>query len=153
MYAQAISLRRSCVRWIGGAALSFIDSQLITTQPGVFLCGLAAAVLLGLQRRDLHARAGLAIVLVCAGLVVYNDPTEGPADSFAPLSRSLAASSAGGLVMYFVLVLLVPNLSGLLAASQDWYANLQPWVDLPYAQTYLFDGMHTGAQWAHVAPP
>ena len=39
--------------WIGSAALSFVDSQLITTQPGVFLCGMGAAVLLGLQRRDL----------------------------------------------------------------------------------------------------
>ena len=38
-----------------------------------------------------------------------------------------------------------------MAASQDWYAKLQPWVDLPYAQTYLFEGMHTGAQWAHIA--
>jgi ABC-2 type transport system permease protein len=60
-------------------------------------------------------------------------------------------SSAGGLVMYFVLVLVVPNLSALLATSQDWYHDLQPWVDLPYAQSYLFEGMETGAQWAHVA--
>jgi ABC-type transport system involved in multi-copper enzyme maturation permease subunit len=63
----------------------------------------------------------------------------------------LLRSSPGGLVLYFVLVLLVPNLSSLLAASQDWYAKLQPWVDLPFAQTYLFEGMHTGAQWAHLA--
>jgi signal transduction histidine kinase len=66
--------------WIGSAALSFVDSQLITTQPGIFLCGMGAAVLLGLQRRDLLARTGLAIVLVSAGVVVYNDPSEGPAD-------------------------------------------------------------------------
>ena len=71
--------------------------------------------------------------------------------SIGTMLGMLLRSSAGGLVMYFVLVLLVPNLSGLLAASQDWYANLQPWVDLPYAQTYLFEGMHTGAQWAHLA--
>src|SRR3954452_4852407 len=71
--------------WIGTAALRFVDSQLITTQPSVFLCGMGAAVLLGLQRRDLHARVGLAIVLVSAGAVVYNDPTEGPSDLvFAP---------------------------------------------------------------------
>jgi ABC-2 type transport system permease protein len=60
-------------------------------------------------------------------------------------------SSAGGLVTYFVLILLVPNLSSLLAASQSGYADLQPWVDLPFAQSFLFDGIHTGAQWAHVA--
>ena len=71
--------------------------------------------------------------------------------SIGTMLGMLLRSSAGGLVMYFVLVLLVPNLSGLLAASQDWYRHLQPWVDLPFAQTYLFEGMHTGAQWAHVA--
>jgi ABC-2 type transport system permease protein len=60
-------------------------------------------------------------------------------------------SSAGGLVMYFVLVLLVPNLTSLLATSQDWFRHLQPWVDLPFAQTYMFEGMHTGAEWAHIA--
>jgi ABC-2 type transport system permease protein len=62
----------------------------------------------------------------------------------------LLRSSAGGLVAYFVVTLLVPNLSGLLAASQEWFKHLQPWVDLGYAQTFLFDGMHTGAQWAHI---
>ena len=63
----------------------------------------------------------------------------------------LLRSSAGGLVAYFVLVLLVPNLTSLLATSQDWFKDLQPWVDLPFAQTSLFEGMHTGAEWAHVA--
>jgi ABC-2 type transport system permease protein len=71
--------------------------------------------------------------------------------SIGTMLGMLLRSSAGGLVMYFVLVLLVPNLSALLAASQDWYEKLQPWVDLPFAQSYLFEGMHTGAQWAHVA--
>ena len=63
----------------------------------------------------------------------------------------LLRSSAGGLVMYFVLVLLVPNLTSLLAASQGWFKDLQPWVDLPFAQTNLFEGMHTGEQWAQIA--
>jgi hypothetical protein len=63
----------------------------------------------------------------------------------------LLRSSAGGLVMYFVLVLLVPNLTSLLAASQNWFKDLQPWVDLPFAQTNLFEGMHTGEQWAQIA--
>ena len=62
----------------------------------------------------------------------------------------LLRSSAGGLVMYFVVVLLIPNLSNLLAESQSWFKQLQPWVDLSYAQTYLFEGMQTGAEWAHV---
>ena len=71
--------------------------------------------------------------------------------SIGTMLGMLLLSSAGGLVMYFVLVLLVPNLTSLLAASQDWFRHLQPWVDLPFAQTSLFEGMHTGAEWAHVA--
>jgi len=66
--------------WIGGAALTILDNQVISTQPGVFLCGMGAAVLLGSQRRRLEARVGLAIVVVCAGVVVSYDPSEGPAD-------------------------------------------------------------------------
>ena len=62
----------------------------------------------------------------------------------------LIRNSAAGLVTYFVITLLVPTVSGLLAASQQWFADLQPWVDLNYAQGFLFEGMHTGAQWAHV---
>jgi hypothetical protein len=63
----------------------------------------------------------------------------------------LLRSSAGGLVTYFVITLLVPTVSGLLAASQEWFAKVQPWVDLDLARSFLFDGMHTGAQWAHLA--
>jgi ABC-2 type transport system permease protein len=70
--------------------------------------------------------------------------------SIGTMLGMLLRSSAGGLVTYFVVVLLVPNLSSLLAGSQDWFKHLQPWVDLGFAQTFLFDGMHTGAQWAHV---
>jgi ABC-2 type transport system permease protein len=63
----------------------------------------------------------------------------------------LLRSSAGGLVTYFVITLLVPTLSGLLAASQNWYEKVQPWVDLNFAQSFLFEGMHTGTQWAQIA--
>jgi ABC-2 type transport system permease protein len=63
----------------------------------------------------------------------------------------LLRSSAGGLVTYFVITLLVPTMSGLLATSQEWFANLQPWVDLNFAQGFLFQGMTSAAQWAHVA--
>ncbi|HET9422501.1 MAG TPA: ABC transporter permease subunit [Nocardioides sp.] len=71
--------------------------------------------------------------------------------SIGAMLGMLLRSSAGGLVMYFVVVLVVPNLLGLLAASQSWFEDLQPWVDLTYAQSFLFEGMDTGAQWAHVA--
>ena len=39
----------------------------------------------------------------------------------------------------------------LLAASQDWFRDLQPWVDFNYAQGALFDGAHDRRpQWAHL---
>jgi hypothetical protein len=63
----------------------------------------------------------------------------------------LLRSSAAGLVAYFVITLLVPTLSGLLATSQSWYETVQPWVDLNLAQSFLFEGMHTGTQWAQLA--
>jgi len=63
----------------------------------------------------------------------------------------LLRSSPAGLVAYFVFSLLVPTVAGILASSQQWFADLQPWVDLNLAQSHLFDGMSTGAQWAHVA--
>jgi signal transduction histidine kinase len=66
--------------WIGSAALSFLDSQLITTQPGIFLCGMGASVLLGSLRHRTQVRVGLLVVLVCSAVVVSRDPTEGPDD-------------------------------------------------------------------------
>jgi ABC-2 type transport system permease protein len=63
----------------------------------------------------------------------------------------LLRSSAAGLVAYFVITLLVPTLSGLLATSQSWYEKVQPWVDLNLAQSFLFEGMQTATQWAQLA--
>ena len=85
---------------------------------------------------------GHAITIVLGNLVSL---------SIGTVLGMLLRSSAGGLVMYFVVVLLVPNLTSLLATSQSWFEDLQPWVDLPFAQTSLFEGMHTATQWAHVA--
>jgi ABC-2 type transport system permease protein len=63
----------------------------------------------------------------------------------------LFRSSAGALVAYFVYAFLLPTLSGALAASQDWFRHLQPWVDLNFAQSALFNGTLTGEQWANLA--
>jgi ABC-2 type transport system permease protein len=63
----------------------------------------------------------------------------------------LFRSSPVALVAYFVYALLVPTMSGYLATSQDGYRHLQPWVDLNYAQSFLFEGTLTGQQWAHLA--
>jgi ABC-2 type transport system permease protein len=64
----------------------------------------------------------------------------------------LIRSSSGAIAAYFVYSFLFPAVFGLLATSQDWFRELQPWVDVQYAQStlFLFDGALTGAQWAHV---
>jgi ABC-2 type transport system permease protein len=61
--------------------------------------------------------------------------------------------SAGAIVAYFVYSLVLPTLSGLLAMSQDWFRDLQPWIDVNYALGALFgfDGTVTGSEWAHIA--
>jgi ABC-type transport system involved in multi-copper enzyme maturation permease subunit len=63
----------------------------------------------------------------------------------------LIRSSAGALVAYFVYSLLLPTVAGILATSQEWFRDLQPWVDLNYAQAALFEGTLTAEQWANVA--
>ena len=63
----------------------------------------------------------------------------------------LIRSSAGALVAYFVYSLLLPTVSGILASSQEWFRDLQPWVDLNYAQSALFEGTLTAEQWANLA--
>jgi signal transduction histidine kinase len=72
--------------WLGSAALSLMDRQVVTTQAGVFLAGMGAALLLGGVRRGPWARLGLLIVLGCSALVVSRDPTHGAANLvFTPL--------------------------------------------------------------------
>lgn len=76
--------------WLGSAALSLVDGQLVTTPAGGFLAGLVAALLLGGVRRGPLARLGLLVVLGCAALVVYRDPTHSAANLvFTPLLFSV----------------------------------------------------------------
>jgi ABC-2 type transport system permease protein len=63
----------------------------------------------------------------------------------------LIRSSAAALVAYFVYSLLLPTVSGILASSQEWFRDLQPWVNLNYAQAALFEGTLTAEQWANLA--
>ena len=53
---------------------------------------------------------------------------------------------------YFIYQFLLPGVLGLLATSQSWFQDLQPWIDLQYAQSslFLFDGPLTGQQWANI---
>lgn len=62
----------------------------------------------------------------------------------------LFRSSPMALVAYFVYSLLVPTVIGYLASVQSGFADAQPWVDINYAQSVLFDGTIAGEQWAHL---
>jgi hypothetical protein len=63
----------------------------------------------------------------------------------------LVRSSPGALVAYFVYQFLLPTLALILAAQQDWFGRLQPWVDFDFAQSALYEGPLTSQQWAHLA--
>jgi hypothetical protein len=62
----------------------------------------------------------------------------------------LIRNSPGAIVAYFVYSFVLPTLSALLAANQQWFRDLQPWVDFNFAQGALFNGSLTGEQWANL---
>ena len=62
----------------------------------------------------------------------------------------LIRSSSGAIVAYFVYSFVLTGVLAVLAVSQDWFANLRPWVDVNFAQGVLFNGSPTGAEWAHI---
>ena len=63
----------------------------------------------------------------------------------------LIRNSAGAIVTYLVYSFVVPPLLGLLASSQEWFEELQPWVDFNFAQSRLYDGEMSGDHWAELA--
>ena len=65
----------------------------------------------------------------------------------------LIRSSTGAIVAYFVLTFVLPTISGLLAESQPWFRDLQPWIDFQLAQTglFVFDQALTAEQSSHIA--
>jgi ABC-type transport system involved in multi-copper enzyme maturation permease subunit len=62
----------------------------------------------------------------------------------------LIRNSAGAIVGYFVYSFVIPGIFGFLAATQDWFDKIQPWIDFNDAQTPLFDQGVTGEQWAQI---
>ena len=59
----------------------------------------------------------------------------------------LFRSSAGAIVGYFVSSLVLPVAFGTLAAFQEWFRDLQPWVDVNFAVTRLYDQTMTAEYW------
>ncbi|MFC7490784.1 MULTISPECIES: ABC transporter permease [unclassified Knoellia] len=62
----------------------------------------------------------------------------------------LIRNSPGAIVGYFVYNFVLTPLTMLLASSQEWFRDLQPWVDFNFAQGALFEGDLTGTQWAQL---
>ncbi len=61
----------------------------------------------------------------------------------------LMRSSSAAIVGYFVVSLVMPGIVELLALAQEWFKDLQPWVDWNYTQVDLFEGVtNTGEEWA-----
>jgi hypothetical protein len=63
----------------------------------------------------------------------------------------LFRSTPVALVAYFVTSFLMPTMFGLLATNQEGFRNQRRWVDLNYAQSFLFEGTLSGVQWARLA--
>jgi len=68
--------------WILATGLSFVDGQLIPFMVSLFPVGMASAFLLGYQRDNRRAWAGLGIVLGGITTVVYNIPGVATAELF-----------------------------------------------------------------------
>jgi ABC-2 type transport system permease protein len=64
----------------------------------------------------------------------------------------LLRASIGAVVAYFVYTFLLPTIFSLLAGSQQWFHDLQPWVDIQFAQSglFVFDRSLTSEQWANI---
>ncbi len=63
----------------------------------------------------------------------------------------LIRSSAGAVVAYCLYGFVAPGLLTLLAMSQQWFHDLQPWVDPNHTQDALLQGAFTTEQWAQLA--
>jgi signal transduction histidine kinase len=76
--------------WLFGAAVSFVDGNLIPFTSAVSAAGLLSAFLLGNLRNEKAAWLGLLAAISGAALVVYHDPTHEPAELFfVPLFFSI----------------------------------------------------------------
>jgi signal transduction histidine kinase len=77
--------------WLFGAALSFVDGELIPFAAGVYLAGMAAAFLLGNLREARLARIGLLVVVGSAAIIIYNLPDRAAGEFvFIPLLFAIA---------------------------------------------------------------
>jgi ABC-2 type transport system permease protein len=62
----------------------------------------------------------------------------------------LIRSTPGAIVAYFVYSFVLPTVFGALAAFQEWFRDIQLWIDFGAAQAPLFEDGPTGEQWAQI---
>lgn len=64
----------------------------------------------------------------------------------------LIRNSPGAIVAYLAYAFVFPTITGALAAFQEWFRDLQPWIDFSTAQVPLFSGSAiSGEEWAQMA--
>lgn len=63
----------------------------------------------------------------------------------------LLRSSPAAIVGYFVYQFVLSSLTMLLASTQQWFADVQPWVDFNYSQGMLFEVVPSAEHWAQLA--
>lgn len=59
-------------------------------------------------------------------------------------------NSPGAIVGYFVYALVLPASLGTLASFQDWFHDLQGWIDFNFASAALYDGLPSATEWAQL---
>lgn len=59
----------------------------------------------------------------------------------------LIRNTPGAIVGYFVYSFVLPGIFGTLAAFQEWFADLQPWVDINFTVGALYADLMTSEAW------
>jgi ABC-2 type transport system permease protein len=63
----------------------------------------------------------------------------------------LFRNSPGAIVAYFVYSFVLTAATEVLATSQEWFADIRPWVDFNFSQGSLFNGDVSAEQWGQLA--
>lgn len=64
----------------------------------------------------------------------------------------LIRNSPGAIVAYLAYSFVLPTITSVLAALQDWFNDLQPWIDFSTSQSVLFSTSSvSGEEWAQMA--
>jgi signal transduction histidine kinase len=76
--------------WLLSGAISFVDGELVTFTPALYVAGMAAAFLLGNLGDSVLARVGLVVVVGGAATIIANSPDNSPSQFvFVPLFFAL----------------------------------------------------------------